>query len=98
MSVVALFHRHGRDAINSMFIHVAPALLPLCSALLLGVLSACATTTGNLTDSVKTPSTANSSETTDATPYLTLADFAEQLGYMTSLEARVLALNVMTNR
>ena len=75
-----------------MFIQVAPALISLCSALLLGVLSACATNAGNLTDSVKTPSTANSSETTDATPYLTLADFAEQLGYMTSLEARVLAI------
>ena len=76
-----------------MSIHVAPALLPLCSALLLGVLSACATTTGNLADSTKTPNTANSKEVADVTPYLALPDFAEQLGYMTSLEARVLALN-----
>ena len=76
-----------------MSIHVAPALIPLCSALLLGVLSACATTAGNLAVSTQTPSTANFSETTDATPYLALTDFAEQLGYMTSLEARVLAMS-----
>ena len=64
----------------------------LCSVLLLGVLSACATTAGN-PDSTKTPSTANSNEVADVTPYLALPDFAEQLGYMTSLEARVLALS-----
>ncbi|MBL6815299.1 MAG: sel1 repeat family protein [Pseudomonadales bacterium] len=72
-----------------MSIHVAPLLLSLCSALLL---SACAATGGNDTSKTQTQGALDANGTNDTDAYLALPDFAEQLGYMTSLETRVLAL------
>ena len=65
-----------------MSIHVAPVLLSLCSALLL---SACAATSGNYASQTQ--------GAPNASAYLTLPDFAEQLDYTTSLETRVPALS-----
>lgn len=73
-----------------MSIHVAPVLLPLCSALLL---SACAATSGSLASNTQAPGALNTSAAEDVDAYLALPDFAEQLGQMTSLETRVLALS-----
>lgn len=73
-----------------MSIHVAPVLLSLCSALLL---SACAATSSNYASHTQTQGALNPRAANDANAYLALPDFAEQLGYTTSLETRVLALS-----
>ena len=73
-----------------MSIHVAPVLPPLCSALLL---SACAATSGSLASNTEAPGALNPSVAEAVDAYLALPDFVEQLGHMTSLETRVLALS-----
>ena len=73
-----------------MSIHVAPVLLPLCSALLL---SACAATSRGLASNTQAPGALNASAAEAVDVYLAQPDFAEQLGHMTSLETRVLALS-----
>jgi hypothetical protein len=73
-----------------MSIHVAPVLLSLCSALLL---SACAATSSNYASHTQTQGALKPRAANDANAYLALPDFAEQLGYTTSLETRVLALS-----